>query len=152
VFILRADEETGFRERKRIDIWWGGLQGNGALMLILGYLTQTSLMWKSSEVHLRMVVKDEIAKQEAFQNLKGIIEKTRTNFIPHVITSDQRKFSEQVLEHSRDADLVLLGIRKPDDSFLSYWDELLTNTNDLPATVFVLAAEEIAFKDVLIHD
>jgi hypothetical protein len=45
-----------------------------------------------------------------------------------------------------------LGIRKPDDSFLSYWDELLTNTNDLPATVFVLAAEEIAFKDVLIHD
>ena len=152
VFILRAVEESGFRKRKRIDIWWGGLQGNGALMLILGYLTQTSLMWKGSEVHLRMVVKDEIAKQEALQNLKGIIEKTRTNFIPHVITSDKQKFAEQVLEHSRDADLVFLGIRKPDDNFLNYWDELLTNTNDLPATVFILAAEEIAFKDVLIHD
>ena len=152
VFILRAEEEEGFGERKRIDIWWGGLQGNGALMLILGYLTQTSLSWKGSEVHLRMVVKDEVARQEAYRNLKAIIDRTRTNFIPHVITSEGEHFRRLVLEHSGDADLVLLGVGKPLDDFVGYWDKLLKETRDLPATLFVLAAEEISFKDVLIHD
>ena len=152
VFILRTDEEKGFRERKRIDIWWGGLQGNGALMLILGYLTQTSLKWKGSEVHLRMVVADESAEKEAFHNLQGIIEKTRTNFITHVITSKNRKFRDLVTEHSKDADLVFLGIARPDDNLEGYWDKLLIETDNLPATVFVLASEEIAFKDVLLHD
>lgn len=152
VFILRAEEKMGFQQRKRIDIWWGGLQGNGALMLILGYLTQTSLMWKGSEVHLRMVVKDEKAKEETFRNLQEIIERTRTNFIPHVITSSGQKFWDLVLEHSQDADLVFLGIRKPQDDFVDYWDKLLTETTNLPATVFVLASEEIDFKDVLLHD
>ncbi len=152
VFILRAEEKMGFRQRKRIDIWWGGLQGNGALMLILGYLTQTSLIWKGSEVHLRMVVKDEKAKEETFRNLQGIIERTRTNFIPHVITSSGQNFWDLVLEHSQDADLVFLGIRKPQDDFVNYWDKLLTETTNLPATVFVLASEEIDFKDVLLHD
>ncbi len=97
VFILRADDDKGFGERKRIDVWWGGLQGNGALMLILGYLTQTSLSWKGSEVHLRMVVKDEAARQEAYRNLEGIIDRTRTNFIPPVITSKGEKFRHLVL-------------------------------------------------------
>ena len=57
-----------------------------------------------------------------------------------------------MLEHSGDADLVLLGVGKPLDDFVGYWDKLLKETRDLPATLFVLAAEEISFKDVLIHD
>ena len=152
VFILRADEEKGFGRRERIDIWWGGLQGNGALMLILGYLTQTSVDWKGSEVHLRMVVKDEGAVEEAHRNLIDIIDRTRTNFIPHVITSADRNFRDLVLDHSRGADLVLLGVGQPREDFEHYWGRLLKETKDLPATLFVLAAEEIAFKDVLIHD
>ncbi|MCK5652077.1 MAG: amino acid permease, partial [Gemmatimonadetes bacterium] len=35
VLIVRDDEKLGFGAKRRIDLWWGGLQGNGALMLIL---------------------------------------------------------------------------------------------------------------------
>ena len=38
MLIVRDDEERGYGDRKLIDLWWGGLQANGALMLILAYL------------------------------------------------------------------------------------------------------------------
>ena len=43
VVVLRYDPVRGFGDRRRIDIWWGGLQRNGGLMMLLAYLLRTSL-------------------------------------------------------------------------------------------------------------
>jgi amino acid transporter len=149
--VIVRDVDGGFRRRQRIDIWWGGLQGNGALMLILGYLLRTGLTWKNADVRLKMVVPTPEAAEEALPNLERVLELTRTGAVPEVLVSDGRPFWETLLESSAGADLVFMGMAAPDAEFREYYDTLLERTRGLPSTVFVLAAEEIAFSEVLLQ-
>ena len=152
VLIVRDDETKGFGDRKTIDIWWGGLQANGALMLILAYLLQSSLKWQQARVRLKMVVPDEEAAREARKNLVAMAEKTRTGAEPHVLASNGKAFFDILQESSADSDLVFMGIASPErGGFEEYYAELRERTEGLPSTVFVLAAEEIAFREVLLR-
>ncbi|MFC1791928.1 Na-K-Cl cotransporter, partial [Gemmatimonadota bacterium] len=152
VIIIRDNEERMYGNRKLIDIWWGGLQGNGALMLILAYLLQSSLPWRDARVRLKMVVPDEEAAKEARKNLAVMAERTRTGAEPFVLASNGKPFFDILQESSHDADLVFMGIARPKKgNFEEYYAELRERTEGLPTTVFVLAAEEIAFREVLLR-
>jgi hypothetical protein len=152
VIIVREDEERGFGNRRVIDLWWGGLQGNGALMLILAYLLQSSLGWQDARVRLKMVVPDQSAAEDARKNLQAMAERTRTGAEPYVLASEGRPFFDLLQESSADADLVFMGIARPSpEGFEKYYTTLRERTEGLPSTVFVLAAEEIAFREVLLR-
>jgi hypothetical protein len=152
VLIVRDNEERLYGRRRFIDIWWGGLQGNGALMLILAYLLQSSLHWQDAKVRLKMVVPDEEAAVEARKNLALMAERTRTGAEPFVFASEGRPFFDLLQESSGDADLVFMGIAQPTEGgFEEYYATLRERTEGLPTTVFVLAAEEIAFREVLLR-
>jgi hypothetical protein len=152
VLIVRDNEERLYGRRKLIDIWWGGLQGNGALMLILAYLLQSSLHWPDARVRLKMVVPDEEAAVEARKNLVVMAQRTRTGAEPYVLASGGRPFFELLQESSKDADLVFMGMARPEEGdFERYYATLRERTEGLPTTVFVLAAEEIAFREVLLR-
>jgi amino acid transporter len=152
VIIVRDDEVRGYGNRRIIDIWWGGLQGNGALMLILAYLLQSSLPWQNARVRLKMVVPTEEAARDARRNLGVMAERTRTGAEPHVLVSNGKPFFEMLEESSGDADLVFMGIARPKEGeFEAYYSDLRERTDRLPSTVFVLAAEEIAFREVLLR-
>jgi amino acid transporter len=152
VLIVRDDESADFGNRKLIDIWWGGLQANGALMLILAYLLQSSIQWQDAKVRLKMVVPNEEAAKDARVNLAAMAAQTRTGAEPHVLAANGRPFFQILHESSRDADLVFMGIAKPQTGgFEEYYAELRDRTEGLPSTIFVLAAEEIAFREVLLR-
>lgn len=151
VIVVHDNEEKGFGDRKRIDIWWGGLQGNGGLMMILGYLLQSSRTWWDAEVRIKMVVEDKNAAEGALQNLEGIIDKIRTGAKAEVIVSNGRSFNEILHETSREADLVFLGMAEPNENFTAYYETLQERLKDLPTTVMVLAAEEVSFGEVLMQ-
>jgi hypothetical protein len=152
VLIVRDDETRGFGNRKLIDLWWGGLQANGALMLILAYLLQSSMKWHDARVRLKMVVPDEEAARGARKNLESMAARTRTGAEPHVLAANGRPFFDILHESSTDADLVFMGIARPETGgFEEYYAELRERTEGLPSTVFVLAAEEIAFREVLLR-
>ena len=150
VVIVKDNPEKGFGERKRIDIWWGGLKGNGGLMMILGYLLQSGRKWWDAEVVVKMIVNDQAAAEDAKQNLVSIIERIRTGAQAEVIIQDNRELKEILHESSHDADLVFLGMAEPTGNFVSYYERLQGITDGLPTTIFVLAAEEISFGDVLL--
>ena len=153
VIVVRDDEKRGFGQRQRIDVWWGGLKGNGSLMMILAYLLQTSVAWRGAEVWLRMVVPDETAAEGAHANVSRLIEETRTGGSLDVIVARGRSFDDILRETSHDADLVLLGMAPPinEADFVLYYESLRTRAAGLPSTLFVLAAEEIAFREVLLQ-
>ncbi len=153
VVIVRDADRTGFGARKRVDIWWGGLQGNGALLMILGYLLKTSLTWQGADVHLKMVVPNESAARDATRNLTNVLHQTRTGLVPEVLVAGGRPFLEILRESSRGADLVLMGLAAPNGrDFTAYYSDLKARTADLPCTVFVLAAEDVAFREVLFRE
>ncbi len=156
VVVVRPGDEEVFGEptdrpieRHRIDVWWGGLKGNGGLMMILAYLIQTSLVWRGIEVRVKMVVPSESAADDAEQNLIELIGRIRTRAVPEVLVAGGRPFPEILLESSRDADLVFLGMAEPDENFADYYDDLRERAAGLPTTVFVLTSEQIGFGDVL---
>jgi hypothetical protein len=152
VILLRHDQRRGFGDRRRIDVWWGGLQKNGGLMMLLAYLLRTSMDWRQARVHVKLVVEDEPAAAAARENLVTMIEGLRIGAEAHILVADTEAFPTILQESSADADLVMLGLAAPTrvDDFPAYYLRLQEMTDDLPATAFVLASEDLDFGEVLL--
>ena len=58
-------------------------------------------------------------------------------------------FWDIMQESSASADLVFMGMAEPDEGFAEYYLNLQRVTAGLPTTVFVLAAEELEFGEVI---
>ncbi len=151
VAIMHHNLEKGFGERRRIDVWWGGLRKNGGLMMILAYLLKTSLAWRNSEVTVKMVVPTDAAVKGTRNNLSSLVEDLRTGAATEVIVTDGRPFSNILRESSSNADLIFLGMAKPEDNFIAYYEDLQRMIQGLPSTIFVLASEELAFEEILLQ-
>ena len=139
-------------ESKRIDVWWGGLQSNGGLMLILAYLLRTSWQWRAAEIRLKLVVADDAAAQAAEANLTRLTDSLRIGAKSEVILSEGRSFNDILSDSSADADLVFLGLAVPSDDSQKYYKTLQDRVAGLPTTVMVLAAENLDFSEMLQKD
>jgi len=149
VIILQNINLLGFKNNKKIDIWWGGIKGNGGLMMILGYLIQNSPHWQNIEICIKMVVPSKSALLDTQKNLSNIISDMRINLKSKIIVSEQEKFWDILKQESAKSDLVMLGLKTPDEHFNEYYQKLKEDTRDLHGKIFVLAAQDIEFKDVL---
>ena len=152
VVIFRENQQQRFGFRRRIDVWWGGMQANGSLMLLLAYLLRTDINWRNAKIYLKLVVPDETAATAARDNLRNLSEKMRIDVIPKVIVAQERSFPKILRQSSRNADLVFLGMAAPSknfNNFTQYYEELQAKVANLPSTIFVLAASEFAFGEVL---
>ncbi len=149
VIIMQDFVSQDFRNKKSVDIWWGGLKGNGGLMMILGYLMHNSPYWNNIKINIKMVVNSKEAAQGASTNLKNRLTGMRVNFNTDVIVSNGEKFWDILSRESSASDLVMLGLKTPDDNFANYFEKLKENTKELQKKIFVLASQDIEFKDVL---
>ena len=149
VVVFRENQEQGFGFRRRIDVWWGGMQNNASLMLLLAYLLRTDINWRRARIYLKLVVPDRAAAAAARENIQDFSARLRIDVIPQVIVADDRPFVEILHQSSRNSDLIFLGMAQPSDNFTQYYEELQQRVAGLPSTVFVLAASEFAFGEVL---
>ncbi|MEQ9439439.1 MAG: Na-K-Cl cotransporter [Cyclobacteriaceae bacterium] len=150
VVIVRDEEKEGFSQKKTIDVWWGGLRKNGALMMILAYLISGSRDWRSVTVTVKMAVPTQAAAQDAEANLREIIQNMRIPFRHQVLVNEQTSFWSLLKKESQSADLIMMGLAEPNENFLEYYEQLSERTQGLPTTLFVLAAQEIAFEEILL--
>lgn len=151
VVVIHDNKENIFGNRKKIDLWWGGLKGNGGLMMILAYLLQSSRNWWEAEVTIKMMVPNEKAAIDAGQNLSEIIKKLRTGAKWEVIVSNGKSFYDVLHESSDKADLILMGMADPDENFTEYYEKIQKRLQNLPTTIMVLAGEEISYGEVLMQ-
>ncbi|MBZ8180395.1 APC family permease [Oscillatoria salina] len=149
IVILRENPERGFGLRRRIDVWWGGIQANGGLMLLLAYLLRTDIDWRNAGIYLKLVVADETAAAAARANLDRLVKQVRIKAIPQVIVAGSRSFEEILHSSSENADLIFLGMAAPHENYTEYYESLQAKAADLPTTIFVLAAPGFAFEEVL---
>ncbi|MEM9138037.1 MAG: amino acid permease, partial [Cyanobacteria bacterium P01_F01_bin.42] len=152
VLVLRSPENGDINQNRafpRIDVWWGGLRGNGALMLILAEQLQISTRWRNAEIYLKLMVPDEVSVEKARENVNQALKQLRIQVTPEVIVARDRTFSSVLKSSSKNASLVILGMAEPTDSFSNYYAGLQDRTADLPQTLFVLASEHLSFSEVL---
>lgn len=149
--IVRDNKEKGFGKRENIDIWWGGLKGNGGLLMILAYLLKSSRGWYNAKLTLKIMVENQNAAEDTRQNLSTVIKKLRTGAKLEVIVANGRSFDEVLQESSANADLIFMGMATPDANFEHYYTNLQERLKNLPTTILALAAEEISFGEVLLQ-
>ena len=149
VVIFHENQQQGFGFRRSIDVWWGGMQSNGSLMLLLAYLLRTDINWRNAKIYLKLVVPDQTAAAAAKDNLEELSKNLRIDVIPKVIIAEGRSFDEILESSSRNADLIFLGMAKPSENFTEYYEKLQARVTNLPSTIFVLAAPEFAIGEVL---
>jgi amino acid transporter len=151
LIILHENRDRGFGDRQRIDVWWGGLQANGSLMLLLAYLLRTEIDWRDAQIFLKLVVPDQAAAQAAQSNLKRLLKDLRIEAIPKVLIAEGRSFDEILQSSSQNADLIFLGMAIPQEgiNYTQYYERLQARATNIPTTVFVLAAPDFAFEEVL---
>ena len=117
VLFLHVDPEAGFRQHRTVDVWWGGRGGNGDLMLLLAYLTVRHRDWDRARLRvLRMVGRPE-AVDGVRADTEALLEAVRVEAEVEVVLREDpdRPFTDVVAEHSRDTDLTVLGMQRPDD-------------------------------------
>jgi len=151
VLAVRFDNQRGFGVGRRIDIWWGGLERNGALMLLLAYLLNSDDHWREAEVRILTVVGSESQQETAERELERVMAQTRLSANRRVLCEPDTVITEIMRRESRDSDLVLLGLRQPRPretatEFFGHYDRLL---DVLPTTMLVASAPSFEGAPVL---
>lgn len=139
-----------------IDIWWGRKKQNAKLMLILGYMIQTSADWVGANLNLKTLVETKEQNEAITKYLREFVRKSRISANIDVQKIEDREFyADKIRDCSSQAGLVILGMRPPEENedhsdYSRYIQKLLARTTGYPKTLFVLSGEEISFEAILI--
>lgn len=152
VIILQENDRLGFGSRRQVDVWWGGLNNNGGLMLLLAHLLSSDVDWDKAQINLKLVVDEEEAASQAYENVNDLVEELRFEIEVKVIVGNGRTFLQILREESRKTDLIFLGLPEPKETFVEDYERLISWTEGLHTTVLVLAAADYDYEEVLAED
>jgi len=139
---------------RRIDLWWSGHKRNLGFMLANAYLMQQSHAWAGAEIRILSIVAHEEERAAFLENLKRLIAEGRIRARADVLIkpANQGPF-DLIAEYSRQADVVLTGMRAPNpkeskESYGQYYRALMEKLPQIPLVVQVLAVEDLPFFDL----
>ncbi len=100
---------------RRIIIWWGGLQRNGDLMLLLTFLLTRNSSWRRARVHIMRLATTPLAKQTSEKFLQELVHEIRIDAEIRVLLKDpEQKVADVIRSESKDAEVVMLGLATPE--------------------------------------
>jgi hypothetical protein len=131
---------------QRIDIWWGGLQNNGDLMLLLAYLLRLNPGWRAARICVRSVAHDDEERRTQLEGLANLLPETRIGAESEVIVKPaDRSITEVLHETSANADVVFMGLQEPGPGEEpAYADRIIELASGLNTCIFVRSAGEFA--------
>lgn len=112
VIALHYDEERGWGERKRVDVWWRPQQGNVALSLaILRFITRFE-SWQDVKLRFLLISEDPTLSDDLSTTMRGLLADARIDAAVKIVAtpSQAHGFENSVRQESADADLVVLGM------------------------------------------
>jgi potassium/chloride transporter 4/5/6 len=139
MILLRHNPRNMLARTKHIDIWWGGLQQNGDLMLLLAHLLSLNHEWSNAKITIKSIASNELVQAETERRLAVMIPQVRIKAEQKVrLRSDDRPVIDTIHEESRDAEVVFLGLAQPDPGEeAEYAGRLAKMMEGLPTVVLV---------------
>lgn len=125
--------------RRIIHIWWGGLQRNGDLMLLLAYLLTRNTDWRDAKIKVMSIASNDLMKAQTENYLERLIPETRIAAEYRVILKPpDRSVRELIHSESAEAEVVFFGLAMPEvggeEAYAKRLEEL---AGDLPTVFFV---------------
>lgn len=149
-------QRTIHRTRK-IFIWWGRQKQNANLMMAIAQLMTDKNILSNAQIYLKTLVNSEQEAQGAKKHLEEFIKNSRINAqVDVILNADNHENRFNIIsENSKQADLVFLGLREPEDleldrDYLKYYQDLMNKIKDMPKTCLVLASEQIDFDEIFV--
>jgi amino acid transporter len=131
---------------KRVDLWWGGLQNNGDMMLLLAHLLTLNPEWSDAKVVVRSIARSEEERESQTEGLAALLSEVRIDAETQVMMKPEgRSIADVIHEQSATADLVFLGLRDPGPGTVpAYARRMEELASGLKTVVFVRSAGEFA--------
>ncbi|RLE32225.1 MAG: Na-K-Cl cotransporter [Acidobacteria bacterium] len=144
--LVRINELSKISGRDRMDIWWRGKHSNGDLMLLLAHLLSLNDEWKNAKIIIHTIILREEDREFMMKNVQDMIDEVRIKAEPKIIIKPTDKSVTEIIhKHSRNANLVFMGLKLPlkgeEKDYVTRLEEL---SDGLKTTVFVRNAEEFA--------
>lgn len=152
LFIVNYRPERGFGQYRNIHIWWGGLQGNGGLMLLLAFLLMGDEHWKNANASLLVAVDTPEEKALVEHKIRRVLDSVRLRATPIVLLRNGRDVREIMREQSFGADLAIIGARipGPEEPVGPYYERMSGLLANLPTTILVRSALTFSSEPVLL--
>ena len=113
LILVNHRPERGFGVRRQIHVWWGGIGGNGGLMLLLAFLLKSHQRWAGATITLLTVVGTGAQQHEVEHNAYEVLRAARIHAGVHVINAPGRPIIDIMRENSAHADLAIVGVSRP---------------------------------------
>jgi amino acid transporter len=135
-------------QEKRIDLWWGGLQNNGDMMLLLAHLLSLNPDWHDARILIRSIARSEKEREAQAQGLEALLAEVRIGATTEIIMKPKDEtIADVIRDRSARADVVFLGLQEPkpgtEEEYAQGMERLV---EDLRTVVFVRNAGEFAGK------
>ena len=131
---------------KRIDLWWGGLQNNGDMMLLFAYMLRLNSEWQDAQLVVRSIVNSEEERQSMSESLHKLIPEARIKAEAQIILRAPGEAVKDIIHReSHSAEVVFLGLSEPapggEEEYAERLEELTAGLN---TTILVRNAGEFA--------
>jgi hypothetical protein len=125
--------------RRTVDVWWGGLQRNGDLLLLLTYLLTRNPHWRRAQIRILSIASTETMKDQTELALARLLPRTRMDVEVRVTVKEAEETVAAVIQReSADAEVVLMGLATPPrGEEAEYAQRMETLVGDLPLVFFV---------------
>jgi len=112
-----SPRREAWEERPRsVHVWWGGLQRNGDLLLLLAYLLTRNREWRGARIRVLSVASNELMKANTEHLLGQLLPELRIAADVEVLVKPPEiSIRELIQAESREADAVLLGLATPEE-------------------------------------
>jgi hypothetical protein len=136
----------------RIDLWWSGHNLNIGLMLALSHQLNKGGRWENARIVMKRLIRDESERKEVHTFLMELQKEHRLDLeVEILIQADPDPF-ELIRSSSKDASLVLMGMKHPDpegtaEEDVAYYRHIMEATHGLPLAL-VLSAEKLDFRQI----
>jgi hypothetical protein len=127
------------RENPTIHVWWGGLERNGDLMLLLAHLLHSNSEWRGATVEVMSLASSELMRSRTEAHLNRLLPEIRIEAnVKVVLKPKEQTVTDVIHRESAEAAAVFLGLEVPKEGDEETYAERMERlAGDLPVVFFV---------------
>jgi solute carrier family 12 (potassium/chloride transporter), member 4/6 len=139
MIICRTGSKANAKPTRKIDIWWGGKQNNGDMLLLLAHLLSLNKDWHGAKILVKSIARTPDEKKDTGDELKRMISDIRIKAETEVfLVEEGESVTDLIKSRSNDAEVVFMGLAEPEPGQEeAYARRLLDLVPELPNLVLV---------------
>lgn len=132
--LARIKWPRSLEKNRSIDLWWGGQQRNGDLMLLLAHLLCMNKEWEKSTITIRSIVNSRDEQNKMLESILPLIPQARIHAHVEVVVKDPGETNMDVIHrYSKNTTVVFFGLKITEtggeEEYVDFLEKLIAPLN-----------------------